>query len=194
MICSNGYVAGWLESSVQDFLGDLPRSTDSAVYALITCLDSNISPASILDSNSELRSELNGFAILKKGILVPSKLLRKASLRSRLFVGFDEVWFFPTAEIEPKPASASIVGPNRIRQDALDVLGPWMDANGCSLALGDGGGLNVLVRASGLVKHVVGHSLVQPEPTIQANPLWVRDEEKHTPDKKTPRRRAVEKA
>src|SRR5437867_7948863 len=91
-----GYVAGWLDSSIEDFLGALPRHSESAAYALITCLDSNPDPASIMKKSPTLRAALNGVAALKKGLIVPSVLLHKASLRSQLFVGLDEIWFFPS--------------------------------------------------------------------------------------------------
>jgi len=186
MVHYNEYVAGWLDSSIGDFLAELPRSSGSAAYALITCLDSSFDPASLLKKNSSLRAAMNGVNMLKKGVIVPLKLLQRASLRDQLLVGFDEIWFFPTDRIEPKPESASIVGPNRIDQRTLDKLGSWMGANGCSLALGDGGGLNIIVKAHGLVKYVIAHSLSQPEPTFQMSELWVQDEEKKLP--KTGRR------
>jgi hypothetical protein len=178
IVYHNGYVAGWLDSSVGDFLAPLPRSAESAAYVLITCLDSNVDPASLVKKNPNLREALNGVATLKNGLLLPSKLLYKSSLRSRLFVGFDEIWFSLTAEIKPKPKSASIVGPQRISQEMLEKLGDWMDANGCSLALGDGAGLNVMVKAYGMVKYVLAHSLSQPEPAFQMSELWGQDEEK----------------
>jgi hypothetical protein len=82
--------------------------------------------------------------------------------------------------IEPRPESASIVGPHRIEQETIEKLGHWMGANGCSLALGDGAGLNILVKAHGLMKYVIAHSLSQPEPSFQMSDLWVQDEEKKT--------------
>jgi hypothetical protein len=42
-----------------------------------------------------------------------------------------------------------------------------MIANGCSMALGDGEGLNILVRARGLVSHLFGHSINQPVATLE---------------------------
>jgi hypothetical protein len=192
MVHSNGYVAGWLNTSIADFLSALPRNSDSAAYALITCLDSDPDPASILKNDPDLVAA-NGIHALKKGVVLPSKLLHKASLRSRLFVGFDEIWFFPTPEIQPKPPSASIVGPKRIDQQTLDLLAHWMDQNGCSLAVGDGGGLNVIVKAYGLVKYVIGQTLFQAGPTFQMSDLWVQDEEKKSPAAKRRGRRAVEK-
>jgi hypothetical protein len=170
------YVAGWLDSSIEEFLDTFPRNSESAAYALITCLDSSPDPASLLQKNPTFRAALNGATTLKKGLLLPSKVLHKASLRSQLFVGFDEIWFFPTPEIEPKPESFSIVGPHRVDQEVLDNLGPWMEANGCSLALGDGEGLNLIVKAYGLAKFVIAQSLVQPEPSFKVNELWVQDE------------------
>jgi hypothetical protein len=137
---------------------------------------------------------MNGATTLKKGLLLPSKLLHKASLRSRLFVGFDEIWFFPTAKIEPKPESASIVGPHRIGQETLEKLGHWMGANGCSLALGDGVGLNVAVRAHGLMKYVIAHSLCQPAPTFQMKDFWVQDEEKQSSTAKPLKHRIIDDA
>jgi hypothetical protein len=43
------YVAGWLDSTIHDFLDVL--SPDAAItrYALITCLDSNPNPATLPD-------------------------------------------------------------------------------------------------------------------------------------------------
>lgn len=193
-VSCDSYVAGWLNSSVDGFLRTVPRDFGNAQYALITCLDSNSDPASLLEGNAALRTVLNGATTVKRGLLLPANTLRKATVRSQLFFGFDEVWFFPTPEISAKPSSVSIVGPNRIDQATLDKLVRWMDLNGCSLALGDGVGLNVIVRAFGLAKHVIANSLSQPSPTFQMSDLWVQDEEK-TAARKTPRkRRAVTKA
>jgi hypothetical protein len=174
----NEYVAGWLDSSIHDFLGAFPWNSESAAYALITCLDSHTEPASLLRRSAAFRALAAGSTPLQGGLLLPTKLLHKESLRSKLFVGFDEIWFFPTNKVEPKPLSASIVGPRRLDHEALTALGYWMGANGCSLALGDGAGLNVIVKAHGLTKYVIAHSMAQPEPTFQMSDLWVQDEDK----------------
>ncbi len=42
------------------------------------------------------------------------------------------------------------------------TLGRWMTDNSCSLALGGGTGLNLVVKARGLVKYLVGISRYQP--------------------------------
>ena len=52
-----------------------------------------------------------------------------------------------------------------IDQAKIDQLGDWMLMNGCSLALGDGDGLNFIMKAQGLVKYLLAHSLTQPATT-----------------------------
>jgi hypothetical protein len=49
------------------------------------------------------------------------------------------------------------------------------------LGLGDGAGPNVIVKAEGFAKHVIAHSLSQPEPSFRMNELYVEDEEKRLP-------------
>ena len=54
MTSSKDYVAGWLDSSICDFLKVLRPNTESAKYALVTCLDSNLEPKSLLRRDSAL--------------------------------------------------------------------------------------------------------------------------------------------
>jgi hypothetical protein len=189
-----GYVCGWLDSSIPDFLAELPRNSEDAAFALITCLDSNTDLPLLWKKNEDLRTALRGAVVHKTGLLVPFKMLLEVSLRSQLFFGFDEIWLFPTANIDPKPKSATIVGPHRIEQEMLEKVGHWMDTNGCALALGDGVGLNLILKADGLTKHVISHSLSQPEPTFRMNDLWVQDEEKKSTTAKTSKFRGIDDA
>jgi hypothetical protein len=113
--------------------------------------------------------------LIKNGLLIPAKKLHDPSFLDQVFCGFDELWFFPTESIEPKPTSASLVGPKRIDQDKLANLGPWMESNGCSLALGDGDGLNFVVKAQGHMKYLIAQTLAQPEPALATNGYWKED-------------------
>jgi len=182
MLHYKAYVAGWLDSSIDDFLERFPGTSRSAAFALITCLDSNLNPGSLLENSSELKAALIGVKPLGTGLLVPSKLLQDSSIRNLLFFGFDEIWFFPSNQIDPKPEQAWIVGPDRIDQTKLDKLGRWMTDNSCSLALGDGDGLNIIVKAHGLVKYLIAHTMCQPEPTGEMNELVKEDTEEKTRD------------
>jgi hypothetical protein len=165
MVHYHDYVAGWLDGSIHDLLPRLPGTARSTRFALITCLDSDLAPGSLLRKSPALRPIADAARVVKKGILVPTARLLEADIENQVFFGFDEVWFFPDDDIKPRPDSAWLVGPNRIDRGKLDKLGSWMTDNGCSLALGDGDGLNFVVKAHGLVKHVIAYSMSQPQPT-----------------------------
>jgi hypothetical protein len=166
MVQYQNYVAGWLDTSIHDFLGTFPPTFANTKYALVSCIDSNRDVSSLLPKSPELKPLATRARALGKGLLVPTKLLLEVDSSQQLFFGFDEVWFFPSKQIEAKPESAWLVGPARMDQRRLDDLGRWMSNNSCSLALGDGEGLNYIVKAQGLVKQLLGHSIEQPEPTM----------------------------
>jgi hypothetical protein len=161
MVRYKNYIAGWLDSSIHDFLIDFPPTFNSMKYALITCLDSNREPCSLLRRSPELEPIKKWAQPLGKGLLLPTRLLLDAESSDQLLFGFDEVWFFASDQVEPKPSSAWLVGPRRIDQEKINTLGTWMSRNSCSLGLGDGEGLNFVVRARGLISYVIGHSMNQ---------------------------------
>lgn len=162
MVYYKNYVAGWLNSSIHDFIQDFPRASESTKYALITCLDSHMNPGSLLAASPELKHLQAKARPLGSGLLMPTKLLLEADSQQRLFFGFDEVWFFPTEQIEARPDSVSLVGPKRIDPTSIEKLGRWMSDHSCSLGLGDGDGLNFIVKAQGLVRYLLGHTTDQP--------------------------------
>jgi hypothetical protein len=166
IVSYKNYVAGWLDSSIHDFLQVLPSRAVSTKYALITCLDSNPNPASLRNKSPELKSIANKVKVVGTGLLLPTKLLLEADSSTRIFFGFDEVWFFPSKSIQPKPSSVSLVGPARLDRARLEKLGKWMANNACSLALGGGEGLNFVVRAHGLVRFLLGYSIEQSESAL----------------------------
>src|SRR5438309_6125790 len=88
MVQYQGYVAGWLDSSIHDLLRILPPRSKSTTYALITCLDSNCDPRSLLDKRPELQSLATDAQPLGNGLLLPTKLLVEADSRRQLLVGF----------------------------------------------------------------------------------------------------------
>lgn len=166
MISYGHYVAGWLDSSIHDFLSALSPTNAATKYALITCLDSNFDVASLRNRSPELKSIASKASVVGSGLLVPTDLMLEVDSKGKIFFGFDEVWFFPNKKITSKPRSVSIVGPARFDQPRLNKLGKWMSANGCSMGLGGGEGLNFVVRARGLVGYLIGHSIAQPQPSF----------------------------
>jgi hypothetical protein len=166
IVSRNDYVAGWLDSSIHDFLDAWAPHAANAKYALITCLHSNPDPASLRKKSRHVPPIAPSARVLGTGLLLPTGLLLEAEARGRIFFGFDEVWFFPSNDIEPKPDVASLVGPARLDQGKLDALEKWMGRCSCSLALGDGEGLNFIVKARGLVRSLLGHSVHQAQPSV----------------------------
>ena len=146
------YVAGWLDSTIHDFLPSLSATEECPKYALITCLDSNPNPASMRYKSPELKPIARKLTVLGTGLLLPTESLLENEAANQIFFGFDEVWFFPGKSIQPKPPLMSVLGPPRLNQARLRKLGKWMADNSCSLGLGGGDGLNFVVRATGPVR------------------------------------------
>lgn len=166
IVSNKDYVAGWLDCSIHDFLEILSLDAESPPYALITCLDSNPNPAFLRTKSPELKPIANRLQVIGTSLLLATELLLEANTKRRIFFGFDEVWFFPSKAIEPKPPSVSVVGPARINQARFKKVVKWMSENSCSMALGSGEGLNFVVPAHGLVKSLLGYSIEQPEPSL----------------------------
>src|SRR2546430_357012 len=101
ILSSKGYVAGWLDTSIHDFLQVLPPRAASTKYALITCLDSNPNPVALRNKSPELKSIAKKLHVLGSGLLLPTELLLETDSDKQIFFGFDEVWFFPTKSIQP---------------------------------------------------------------------------------------------
>jgi hypothetical protein len=167
MIQYKDYVAGWIAGSIHNFIKVFPSKSRKMEYALISRLDSESDIVSLRESSAELSSLAGNGRFVGKALLLPTRRLLEFNSGGQVFFGFDEVWFFPTDQIQPKPESASLVGPNRVTQGRMNVLGSWLVGNSCSLALGDGVGLNFIIKARGLVRHMLSFSLKQPEPTLR---------------------------
>jgi hypothetical protein len=167
MVQYKDYVAGWFASSIHEFIRVFPLDSKKLKYALISCLDSESNVVSLLKSSRDHGSLTNYGQTVGKGLLVPTKRLLEIDSGNPLFFGFDEIWFFPRDRIQPKPESTWLVGPQRITQEGMNALGSWVVGSACSLALGDGVGLNFIIKARGLVGHMLSFSMGQPEPTLR---------------------------
>jgi hypothetical protein len=97
-------------------------SDASTKYALITCLDSDPTPASLCDTSCHLKPLVGKLQSFGSGLLIPTELLLENEKDNQIFFGFDEVWFFPDKRIEPKPESMRLVGPTRLDQESFEGL------------------------------------------------------------------------
>lgn len=162
MVSELGYTAGWFDSSIHDFLEELPRAFPSILIALITCLDSNPNVRHTFQNSPKLRALMPEASVFGKGLILPTTRLLEINREGEIFFGFDEVWFFPVQPKHPKPDSIHLVGPERIDQKTLGQVAPWMKQTSCSLGLGDGTGLNVTAKVHGLIRYLMAHSVSQP--------------------------------
>lgn len=158
MVQHSQFASGWIDTSVHEFLEDIEDLSSSMAYSLITCLDSSFDVSAVVSTSAGFKAIEGKCQQVGQGILLPTRLLMATDRRDRVFFGFDEVWFFPHAEVTPKPADLVITGPNKIAEELLAPLSAWMDANGCSLGLGDGIGMNYCAKVRGVARHLV-HAL-----------------------------------
>ncbi|HEX7449216.1 MAG TPA: hypothetical protein VF306_16805 [Pirellulales bacterium] len=169
------YSSGWINTTIHDFLADgdfLPA------YALVTCMDSSFDIEGVAKADASLRELYSARKIrfVGTGMLVRTRELLAAEQRKRLFFGFDEVWFCSRPPLAAKPKKLVIVGPNRIAPQLLGKLAAWMQANHCTLGLGDGVGLNFCAQVSGLARHLIealSESVVQTD--RDERPVAIRD-------------------
>jgi hypothetical protein len=166
IVSNKNYVAGWLDCSLHDFLGVLSTDDLDTRHALITCLDSNPNPALLRTKSPELKPLASSLKAVGTALLLPTELLLRTNSKTRIFFGFDELWFFPNSELDSPPPSSSMIGPARINRARFKRISKWMSENACSLALGGGEGLNFVVRAHGLPKSLLGCSIEQPDPSL----------------------------
>jgi hypothetical protein len=148
------YVAGWIDTTIHDFLLDIEEPTSSMAYSLITCLDSNSDVVTFWDRTklNKLKGKCNEVG---KGLLVSTRQLLSVERQHRLFFGFDEVWFFPHPDVSAKPENWVITGPEPVDPQEMQQFSEWMRSNGCSLGLGDSVGMNYCLRVRGVARYVV---------------------------------------
>ena len=149
------YIAGWIDTSIHDFLSEIIRPSSSMAYTLISCLDSCFNVASVVEKSKHLQSLRGEYKQVGNGLLVKTDKLLKAEHKGRIFFGFDEVWFFPSIEVIPKPDWLTIIGPHRIKAPSIQEIIEWMQAGRCSFGLGDGTGMNYCLKARGIEKYFV---------------------------------------
>lgn len=155
-ILYKNYIAQWIDSSISHYICDyifdtFHENAKNLNFALITSLDSDCAPSLLLEywknsKDSELKLLADMGKPLGNGILLPTATLVEVNAKARFFYGFDEIWFFKNDRIKPKPLTAWLVGPYQVDQKIFDQLGSWLIDNDCLLGLGDGCGLNTIVK------------------------------------------------
>jgi hypothetical protein len=149
------YMVGWIDTTIHGFLLEVEEPTSSMAYALVTCLDSSFEVTSMLEQSKQLSGLKGKCHPVGQGILLTTRQLLAAERHNRLFFGFDEVWFFPTSEVEPKPESLVLTGPEKVSPHEIEQYSEWMRSSNCSLGLGDGAGMNFCLRIRGAARYIL---------------------------------------
>jgi hypothetical protein len=158
------YTIGWVDSSIHEFLLGLESPPPAAMgCALITCLDSCFDMPMVVERSREIRlAELTG-KFVGKGFLVKTHELLSRERKHPIFFGFEEVFFFASSPRKSKPEAVTLVGPEKLSEPLPGKWVGWLRQTRCSLALGDGTGLNFIAKLEGIAKYLVPH-LVEHAP------------------------------
>ena len=155
---NTGYTIGWVDSTTHEFLLGLELPLPAAMsYVLITCLDSCFDMPVVVERSREIRSAGLVGKIVGNGFLVKTRELLFRERKHPIFFGFDEVFFFPSVPRKSKPDALTLVGPEKLSQPLPAKWVDWLRRTGCSLALGDGTGLNFIAKLEGIAKYLVPH-------------------------------------
>ena len=149
------YQIGRIDTTVHDFMSKIDEPPSTMAYVLITCLDSNFDVSPLLERSEPLKPLRGKCQRVGQGILLTTRQLLTAARHNRIFFGFDEVWFFPTPAITPKPEDLVITGLSTIDPGEIEGYREWMLMNDCSLGLGDGAGMNFCMKVRGVARYIV---------------------------------------
>lgn len=158
MANNRDYSVGWVDSSIHEFLLATESAPPASMeYAFITCLDSCFDMSLLVKQSREIRSAQLGGKLVGKGWLVKTNELVATERKHPIFFGFDEVFFFASPPRKGKPDTIVLVGPGKISQPLPTEWLAWFRRNRCSLALGDGMGLNFVAKLQGIARFLVPH-------------------------------------
>lgn len=116
----------------------------------ITVVDSTLEVAEMPWAKAELRRDPSWAVSLTPLVIPGDELVRLQQSVPRLFNGFDEIWVPGESPAEVRPLSVNIVGPRELDVEVPKGLVSWMASTGHRLGLGDGTGLNFVVRDEAL--------------------------------------------
>lgn len=126
----------------------------SFAYAMVTVIDSDPRVARLPSIATLLRAQRKGVSILDRSIVVPRLTLLELVREWDLFNGFDEVWFFESVPLLPRPADVVITADVSMKTRDLGHVAAWMEASGARLGLGDGEGVNYATIDPDIAEHL----------------------------------------
>jgi hypothetical protein len=148
------FFAGSIDSSVHEFLSELSEIPSGMSFALVTCIDSNPDLPALLKVSPELRQISRQGRIVGSAFLIGTRRLLAADRSQRIFFGFDEIFFFHDRPVASPPKPGLLTSPD-LGEETSRELSSWMQRHRSTLAIGDGAGLNYLIRLSGVARLIV---------------------------------------
>jgi len=144
--------AGRLEHvKVCDVLEAIDRPPPSKHQASITGLDSTMLLAAPLDKSLLLKRYAARFQARGTALAPRTSTLLKINRMTRIFIGFDEVFFFAKRPALARPARLIHVDPNLTADDVPPRSQHWFAETDCYLGIGDGTGLSFFGRMVGRI-------------------------------------------
>jgi len=136
------------ECSVRAWLEEHQVTVARLPFILISTIDSNRPVADMPWAVAKGRSD-PGWA-LSTSPLVISGSSTVELLDQNLFTGFDELWVPAQMPVTDPPDDANLVAPRALDVEVPPAVLAWLTLSGCRLGVGDGEGMNYVVRDSDL--------------------------------------------
>ena len=116
-------------------------------YILISSFDSDRRVADMPWAVARGRSD-PGWALSTSPLVLSGSSTVDLLGDQRLLTGFDELWVPAQMPVSAPPDDASLVAPRDLDQESPPAVLAWLTLSGCRLGVGDGDGMNYVVRDS----------------------------------------------
>jgi hypothetical protein len=174
MKVNHQYIPGWIDTSIHDFLLDITEISSGMSYTIIACLDSCSEVSSMVKKSKHFQSVINNYSSIGNSLLVKTKDLVNIESENRIFFGFDEIWFIPQKsfvlrnsengtniidhnlvqlqnqqiDLMDSSTALTLVSPHKLESTSIQKLVDLMRLFNLSCILGDGVGMNYLLKKS----------------------------------------------
>ena len=116
-------------------------------YILISSFDSDRRVADMPWAVARGRSD-PGWALSTSPLVISGSSTVDLLGDQNLFTGFDELWVPAQMPVIDPPDDANLVAPRALDVEVPPAVLAWLTLSGCRLGVGDGDGMNYVVRDS----------------------------------------------
>lgn len=171
---STSHISGWVNTSIHNFLLDITKISPGMSYTIISCLDSCSEVSLMVKKSKHLQSAIMNYFSIGNSLLVKTKDLVNSEHENQIFFGFDEIRFISQKSFLDKiifkssengmdinhdlsqlqnlhtnaETPLTLVSPNQMESTSIQKLINLMQHYDLSCILGDGVGMNYLLKKS----------------------------------------------